>query len=124
MLFSQNQADSLYLKRKALSEWRFCQNGKTLSFNEVKQLCANKALTKEPIRNIQRIRWLRYPEAVVTGVTFGLGISGLLVGNPNAAIIPYVLTASGILGFVNASHMQNTLDKEKAVLVKAYNESK
>jgi hypothetical protein len=60
----------------------------------------------------------------VTGAACGLGLSGLLVGNPNAAIIPYVLTASGILGLVNATHMQNTLDKEKSVLVKAYNESK
>jgi hypothetical protein len=36
MLFSQNQADSLFLKRNVLNEWRFCQNGKTLSFNESK----------------------------------------------------------------------------------------
>jgi hypothetical protein len=34
------------------------------------------------------------------------------------------LGASGVMGIINATHMQNTLDKEKAVLVKAYNESK
>lgn len=124
MVYSQNPADSLYLKRNVLNEWRFYQNGKTLSFKEVKKLCLNKAAAKEPIHNIQRIRWLRYPEAVVTGVTCGLALSGLLIGNPNAPIIPYVLGASGVMGIINATHMQNTLDKEKAVLVKAYNESK
>lgn len=123
-VFYQNSKDTLYLKRNVLNEWRFYQNGKTLSFKEVKKLCLNKANTKEPIHTIQRIRWLRYPEAIVTGVTCGLGLSGLLIGNPNAPIIPYVLSASGILGLANALREQKTLDKEKAMLVKLYNESK
>ncbi len=123
-VFSQNINDSLYLKCNALNELRFCQSGKILSFKEVKQLCSNIPEAKEHIRAIQRIRWIKYPEAVVTGASLGLGLSGLLVGNPNAAIIPYVLSASGILGFANAFHEQNVLGKEKVMLVKLYNESK
>jgi hypothetical protein len=123
MVYSQNSADSLYLKRNVLNEWRFYQNGKSLSFKEVKKLCLNKAAAKEPIHNIQRIRWLKYPRAIITGASLGLGIQ-IFTQNPKASIVSYLLFTSGILGVVNTIHDQKNLDKEKTLLVRAYNESK
>ena len=122
-LFSQNSGDTLYLKCNTLNELRFCQSGKTLSFKEVKQLCSNIPQAKEHIRAIQRIRWLRYPKAIVTGASLGLGLE-ILIRFPNGSIVSYLLFTSGILGVVNTIYEQKALYKEKAILVKLYNESK
>lgn len=104
--FAQS-SDSVYVKKNMLNYLSFYKGNQKISMRQIKTMAKGNEKAKIAIKKLRQVNTIAMVSAVPTGLAVGFGLGNVLNNSTND--LKYLLTGSGVIGFVNILYLGNSV---------------
>ena len=99
--------DSVYVKKNMFNNPTFYHGNQKIPMRQIKAMASGNKKAQFAIKKFRQTKWIAVVSAVPTGLALGLGVGNVLNNSTND--LKYVLTGSGVIGFINLIYLENSV---------------
>lgn len=99
--------DSVYVKKTMFNNPTFYHGNQKIPMRHIKAMASGNKKAQFAIKKLRQAKWIAAVSAVPSGLALGLGVGNVLNNSTND--LKYVLTGSGVIGFINLIYLGNSV---------------